>query len=1187
LHHLHPSEVEVLKRDGSKATLRCGDPCVNPVLGGGAKRFIYVHKKGQTSYSIAADEVPGIMNTIRTQYPGATLASRDDVVDMANADKSFCACGWTTRSRTDSRLTTVYPSIPGTSGGCGGGQRAAISCGDAGPSWSSPPGRAGVWVNINPREPIATLRSKLDAKGLTVREAPIEYNVGGGSGPEAVFDGNLATSYHNKYVGFPYALEDHFLNLVISDAQVKALEDIDRIVIHHAHGARARAEGVVVEVRARAGEGGDELWRGRLSGQRAIYEFDKLWQWKANVASTTQKVREQCLLACSDKCGDEEKSACEARCGQVVDLMMDQIKTGTLPPSDLQLRNEIANAHITCLPPPPVTILESAPKPMSREQQITQMLSDPNAPTRELNAMMEECSAKGRAEVDACSVCSGSSKACDTEDKKRAAEARCAEAKRQHGAEACRARLEVRKAEIDRMKAEIDAYCRATYNTTCDKIPNQPPPPPRAGSAPSIPNELTIYFDENAKDIVYGDKLLEYSEGEPDVDWRVGDKQHSGQGGYGFLAKGYRMYKGKVANTYTGVIVNNNDKGDQATWKERALQDARYGFNFPMQFWPVRNVGEGLPTGAVLPNAADETGEQLAQFRVRTQMRTVNFEVSGYKDSRGREHGWWGYQHAGEWLKYAYAWAGIAAVGLFSGISHAGIWIAGAACNIGKGVGLAGCAITSGGCYAGCGIANAYCETKKGTHLAWCETEYAVCANADVGSIAAAVFDGVCRIGNPPYPCNPRSRWRWNPVPAFDWCDPQGFHNCRNGKVNQWLQDRRNERRAHCDSEQRQPCIADAHRIRSECGRGCYESCENHWRKCTNDLSQKMTCDVSSAHRWATKLVTDTVDELWPVTRDANPDGLIGVEVERFGTVARFQSRQNLPCLKLDTNQVKCLPCEVNGGGPNECAKLASSETIPNSWLGVFHNGNFKDGVNLAINQAYTGALSTSNKVNDLFPCPMPEFVHERGAANIPHDIMSSLRVHSNSNKQSSISQHPYQVEAPGWAGPRCDTPNDTNKFLKAPHCNESMVGTFEYYFSGQRDTVDKNFYTCAYKSGAVSTAQDLDRFVGYFQQGHVAECCDPQNCWFVPHNATVPFLQGMPQDFAANLIANFHNRKVRKASALCEPEKDAMVASIDIALKSARMDGNHPLLKTELRNLKSTILNKPVGTTCAVRCGV
>ena len=1180
--------------------MRCGDPCVNPVLGGGTKRFIYVHKKGQARYSIAADEVPGIMNTIRTQYPGATLASRDDVVDMANADKAFCACGWTTRSRTDSRLTTVfpsipgttrsrmdaalttvYPSIPGTSGGCGlglgfkgGGQRAAISCGDEGPSWISG-GRAGVWVNINPREPIATLRSKLDAKGLTVDKAHIEYNVGGGTGPEAAFDGNLATSYHNKYVGFPYALEDHFLNLVVADAQVKALEDIDRIVIHHAHGAKARAEGVIVEIKDR----NSSLWSGRLSGQRAIYEFDKLWQWKANVASTTQKVREQCLLACSDKCGDEEKSACEARCGQVVDLMMDQIKTGTLPPSDLQLRNEIANAHITCLPPPPVTILQSAPKPMSREQQITQMLSDPNAPTRELNAMMEECSAKGRAEVDACSVCSGSSKACDTEDKKRAAEARCAEAKRQHGAEACRTRLEARKAEIDSMKAEIDAYCRATYNTTCDKIPNQPPPP-RAGSAPSIPNELTIYFDENAKDIVYGDKLLEYSEGEPDVDWRVGDKQHKGQGGYGFLAKGYRMYKGKVANTYTGVIVNNNDKGDQATWKERALQDARYGFNFPMQFWPVRNVGEGLPTGAVLPNAADETGEQLAQFRVRTQMRTVNFEVSGYKDDRGREHGWWGYQHAGEWLKYAYAWAGIAAVGLFSGISHAGIWIAGAACNIGKGVGLAGCAITTGSCYATCGVAHGACEAARGAAKGGCETAYSGCIVFDKDAFkrgwdlfkagTACTFEGI-----PPR----RARLCWCFPP---WETNPAFQHCMDRKQDQGIREAYWKHERAC-ANIRDTCLNMVDNVFSECLAGCFRGCENHWNKCTNDLSQKMTCDVSSAHRWATKLVTDTVDELWPVTRDANPDGLIGVEVERFGTVARFQSRQNLPCLKLDTNQVKCLPCEVDGGGPNECAKLAGSETIPNSWLGVFHNGNFKDGVNLSINQD----LTTSNKVNDLFPCPMPEFVHERGAANIPHDIMSSLRVHSNSNKQSSISQHPYQVEAPGWAGPRCDTPNDANKFLKAPHCNESMVGTFEYYFSGQRDTVDKNFYTCAYKSGAVSTAQDLDRFVGYFQQGHVAECCDPQNCWFVPHNATVPFLQGMPQDFAANLIANFHNRKVRKASALCEPEKDAMVASIDIALKSARMDGNHPLLKTELRNLKSTILNKPVGTTCAVRCGV
>lgn len=1446
LHHLHPSEVEVKMSDDTKAQLSCGDPCTNPILGGGPSRILYIHKKGEPNYSISLNEVQQIMNAVKTAFPSAVIASREDIVDMANADKPLCACGWVARSRQQQSaatlaaadLTTVYPSIPGTVGGCGGGQRAAISCGDAGPSWAA--GKAGLFVKVDsrPDQNLETLRARLaETNVLFDNKAHIsnlfDFNVGnfGASGPDKLFDGDIRSSYHNKYGGtYPYALEDHFVNLAVSPtAESRARRStVSEIIVHHAHAAVSRAQGLRVEVR----QGNRLLWQSTLrnAGAKTFVAIDPARQ-RENILRNSPVVSQQCLVACQEKCtGQTINPTCQAQCASLstipvppqiqrwlagaqkttpwndegngnasflerhdlncdtqaiqqfrlgrdgqgkyrynyrctqgaafgtpttsntrpgtqsanvlslgqydvncpsgsvlskfklssgpqrcseaqiipavrgpfgivimpetripgscfvpqgyditcrpstVPLTCRNVQTptdlngggnaifldrqnvscaedeamagfrlrqgsdpshmyyeyrcckpeepkqpepttplaglisGTLPGSNLEIRNEIAR-FITCTPTtqqiPSAT--PAAPKPKSREEQLTDMLKDPNAAKAEVENMMAQCKAKNEAVFNACDECTRNSGNCQNEAQRNAVAARCEEAKRVHNPEACTARMNARKAELDNLTASLDAYCRTEYGTSCDKVVGGIRAGGgarwvRAGAVPSIPNELTIYYDKEPKDIVYGDKLLDYSEGEPDVDWTVGNEKISGQGGYGFLAKGYTMWKGKVANQYTGVVVSNGNAAEQKKWKERAVQDARYAFNFPMQFWPVRKLEEGLPPGAVLPSTTDP--EQIAKFRVRTQMRTVNFEPKEMK--RGvidREDGWWGYWSKAEWLKASYAWAPIAAAGIAAGILHAGIWVGGAACTVAKGAAYAGCWTAMAGCevargaaYAGCGTALAACETARHAAYAGCWTAMAACKATNVGMIAAAAYDAICFAGNPSYPCNfgcGQRVWGVCVWPTHDWCRPQGFYSCRDSHVGQWLRQKERERDANCDANH-ESCKNGFARS-TNCD-GNHENCLNGFarnadckgtqEKCLNDSARSMNCDVSSAHRWATKIVTDTADALWPHSRDADPDGLIGVEVSRFGTVAHFQARQNLPCLKRETNQIKCLPCEVNGGGEHECATLSTSKTIPGTWAAVFGNGTFKDGVDLGQSKDSAGNWSTPQTMNDLFPCPMPDFVQSRGAANIPHDIMSSIRIHSNNSKHTSISSHPYKVEAPGWAGPRCkyDNSTDPKTYLRADHCNEP-VGTFENFFQGQRDTVDKNFYECTYKSGAVSTAQDLDKFVNYFKQGHVAECCDTDNCWYVPHNASIPFLQGMPQDFAANLVSNFHSTRVRKAVHLCTREKDAMIASIDDALGSARMDGAHGLLRTELRQLKNTILVKPTGTTCQV-CG-
>jgi hypothetical protein len=128
--------------------------------------IVYVHRKGNTSvYDIAKGEVPDVLTTIRSVYPTAQLAARDDIINLSAGNLSYCACGWVTKSRTDAALSTYYPSKAGTSEGCGAGATTAIHCGDDGPSWAE--GKAGIYVKINPH-PAAfdSIPAALDPKDL-------------------------------------------------------------------------------------------------------------------------------------------------------------------------------------------------------------------------------------------------------------------------------------------------------------------------------------------------------------------------------------------------------------------------------------------------------------------------------------------------------------------------------------------------------------------------------------------------------------------------------------------------------------------------------------------------------------------------------------------------------------------------------------------------------------------------------------------------------------------------------------------------------------------------------------------------------------------------------------------------------------------------------------------------------------
>lgn len=125
----------------------------------------YVHYPN-TNYSVAKNQINDLLYKIRSKMNSAVLCQFADIQFLVNNNLPYCACGWVER---DGQYTSVYPSIHGTSGGCGGGQQKVISCGDNGPSWAG--GKAGVYVRLtyNPSLVENTLKSiGLDGKVIAV-----------------------------------------------------------------------------------------------------------------------------------------------------------------------------------------------------------------------------------------------------------------------------------------------------------------------------------------------------------------------------------------------------------------------------------------------------------------------------------------------------------------------------------------------------------------------------------------------------------------------------------------------------------------------------------------------------------------------------------------------------------------------------------------------------------------------------------------------------------------------------------------------------------------------------------------------------------------------------------------------------------------------------------------------------------
>lgn len=258
---------------------------------------------------------------------------------------------------------------------------------------------------------------------------------------------------------------------------------------------------------------------------------------------------------------------------------------------------------------------------------------------------------------------------------------------------------------------------------------------------------------------------------------------------------------------------------------------------------------------------------------------------------------------------------------------------------------------------------------------------------------------------------------------------------------------------------------------------------------------------------------------LW---RRANRSDIIGYGPLYSGWNQRFEVRQNLPCTKLNTEQIECVPCSVDGDSPNRCTKLADSARWQSERQALEDKFNLK--------------------------CPMADFVEELGEANISHSVMGDV-----------VQQNGFGVIS--------------------PESLQSFV---------PKDSPENNFFTCVYPSNAVNTPNKLKTFLKYVREGQVAPCAHPENCTAIPENytspiklANPPFVQGMPDDFAAKLLTNF-NVNVINPSQFCQAEIDTMVNDIRGTLESTTIKSQlRDKTRTALIVAQQDLLSKRPAETC------
>jgi hypothetical protein len=147
----------------------CKENTSCPDSGCNLQNIVYVSYESG-SYSIAKSQIAGVMSQVRSVFPSARICDKTDIQFLVDNGVPHCACGW---MKDGNIITSGYPSIKGTSTGCGDDRVEVISCGENGPSWAN--GKAGLYVLIdaNPTiiqeklKPIKMLASIIATMGKT------------------------------------------------------------------------------------------------------------------------------------------------------------------------------------------------------------------------------------------------------------------------------------------------------------------------------------------------------------------------------------------------------------------------------------------------------------------------------------------------------------------------------------------------------------------------------------------------------------------------------------------------------------------------------------------------------------------------------------------------------------------------------------------------------------------------------------------------------------------------------------------------------------------------------------------------------------------------------------------------------------------------------------------------------------
>lgn len=221
---------------------------------------------------------------------------------------------------------------------------------------------------------------------------------------------------------------------------------------------------------------------------------------------------------------------------------------------------------------------------------------------------------------------------------------------------------------------------------------------------------------------------------------------------------------------------------------------------------------------------------------------------------------------------------------------------------------------------------------------------------------------------------------------------------------------------------------------------------------------------------------------------DPKPSDIYGT---RHDVKNAYRVSQNLPCVNGPGGGfiTGCDTCDLPSSTPGRCSMLLDDI---GPWIRE-RDRLAKLSPPIVLNDRYSQLLAK-------YPCPMERFLLRIGETRVPYNIIVAM----------------------GSKG-------------------------------GVKDTSEGNFYTCEYSSNAIQDADDLKYWVDRFVGGDVAPCCTPDAasssadpCWYVNPASDVPFMRGMPDDFAAGLIRNFADRvRLLSPEAMCEAEQTRYLTEI------------------------------------------